>query len=431
MVIGSPLSLRLILASISALLWTLCCPDSVAAQPNILLILADDMGYSDAGCFGGGMKTPSIDRLAREGVRLTQFRNGGMCVVSRSSLLTSRWWPKMRTNFTKTPLLSETLKAAGYRTGLIGKWHLRGHPIDRGFDHFFGLMNGAADHFHGNGEFQYDKTPFKEFGSDWYSADAFSDRAISFVTQRPTAEPEKPFFLYLSYQTPHSPLQAPKEDIMKNRGKYLSGWQAIREARFEKQKQLGLFPADATLPDYPENLPHWDSLTRAQRDLEDLRMATYAAMVERMDKGIGRVISALEEHGKLDNTLIVFLSDNGTDPFHSASEAMLARDKLPGDPGSNWQPGFGWAYASVTPWRLYKISQHAGGVTTGAVIRYPGHTGEQGRIEHSSVHLVDLMPTFLEVAGQSTDGRKLEGESFMPLLKGEPWRLVNRYPVRE
>lgn len=388
--------------------------------PNLIVILADDMGYSDPGCYGGEMQTPHIDRLAKEGVRLSNFRNGGMCVLSRSALFTSRWWPSMMSKFAKTPLLSEHLHDAGYRTGIIGKWHLRGDPLDRGFDHFFGLTNGAADHFKGNNNFRLDRAPFKDFGKDWYSADAFTDRAVKFIQSPPDDQAKKPFFLYMSYQTPHSPLQAPKEDILKNRGKYAAGWQAIREARFKRQKELGLIPASTKLPDYPKNLPQWSSLTPAQRDLEDLRMATYAAMVERMDLGIGRILKALNDSGKINNTLILFLSDNGADPFSSASESLLKKDKLPGDPDSNWQPGVGWAYASCTPWRLYKVSQHGGGITTGAIAWWPGKTGKPGRIDASPLHMVDVLPTFLDVAGKPSRDSKIAGESFLPLLKGSP-----------
>ncbi len=391
-----------------------------SAQPNLIVILADDMGYSDPGCYGGEMKTPNIDRLAKEGVRLSNFRNGGMCVLSRSALLTSRWWPSMKTKFAKTPLLSENLHEAGYRTGLIGKWHLRGDPLDRGFDHFFGFTNGAADHFAGNGDFRLDRAPFKDFGKDWYSADAFTDRAVAFIKSPLADQSKKPFFLYMSYQTPHSPLQAPEAAILKNRGKYAGGWQAVREARFKRQKEYGLVPADAKLPDYPKNLPQWSSLSPAQRDLEDLRMATYAAMVEQMDLGIGRLLKALSDSGKLDNTLILFMSDNGADPFSSASESLLKKDKLPGDPGSNWQLGVGWAYASVTPWRLYKISQHGGGITTGAIAWWPGKIGKPGRIDASPLHIVDVLPTFLEAAGKPSNDPKIAGESFLPLLKGSP-----------
>lgn len=395
-----------------------------AAPPNIIVILADDLGYSDLGCYGGEVATPALDRLAREGVRLTQCFNGGMCVVSRASLFTGQWWPRALPKFAETPLLPEKLRAAGYRTALIGKWHLRGHPRDRGFDHFFGFLDGFADHFAGSKNYQLDRAPFTEFGSDYYSSDAFTARAIAFIRSAPppAGVARKPFFLCLSYQAPHNPLQAPAEEIRKYRGRYLAGWQAVREARFRRQKELGLVPAEATLPAYPQNLPDWNTLTPAQRDLEDLRMAVYAAMVERMDRGIGRVLEALAAAGQGENTLVLFLSDNGTDSFSVMDAPLLAQGKLPGDPRSNWQPGTGWAYASVTPWRLYKISQHAGGVTTGAIAWWPGAIVRPGRIERSPVHLVDILPTLLAAAAPGAQDAAIAGESFWPLLRGQAWR---------
>ena len=432
-------------------------PHSIsAAPPNLIIILADDMGYSDPGCFGGEMATPALDKLANEGVRLTRFHNGGMCVVSRASMLTGQWWPRALRNFKDTPLLSEEFHSNGYRTALIGKWHLAGHPMDRGFDHFFGFLDGFSDHFGGSKNYRLDRKPFTGFEPGYYSSDQFTDRAIRFIADD-SGRPEKPFFLYLSYQAPHNPLQAPKADILKNRGRYLGGWQAIREARFRRQKEMGIVPAQARLPAYPENLPDWESLTPEQRDLEDLRMAVYAAMVERMDQGIGRLIKALEESGKADNTRILFMSDNGADSFSVMDQAMLKQDKLPGDAASNWQPGTGWAYASVTPWRLYKISQHGGGITTGAIAWHGGNPNTQpSRIDASPVHMVDVMPTFLEVVAtlgkrwlgwwkdesgkpayqpESTadsphykpQGDKGTGKTYTP--SAMPARLANRYPV--
>jgi arylsulfatase A-like enzyme len=388
-------------------------------KPNIIIILADDMGYSDPACYGGELRTPAIDRLANEGIRISRFHNGGMCVISRASMLTGNWWPKAVPKFRETPLLSEKLHHAGYRSALIGKWHLKEHPMDRGFDHFFGFLNGFSDHFAGGKTYRLDRKPFRDHGPNYYSSDAFTDRAIDFIKSPPKGREDDPFFLYLSYQAPHNPLQAPENDIMKHRGKYLAGWQAVREARFKRQKSMGLVPADARLPAYPENLPDWTSLTPEQRDLEDLRMSVYAAMVERMDHGIGRLLDALKQSGTIDNTLILFMSDNGADSFSAADAQMLKQGKLPGDRASNWQPGTGWAYASVTPWRLYKISQHAGGVTTGAIAWWPGKTGRPGRIASSPVHMVDVMPTFLEAAGVSAGA--MDGESFLPMIQGEPW----------
>lgn len=388
--------------------------------PDIVFILADDMGYSDAACFGGELMTPQLDRLATSGVRMTRCFNAGMCVTSRTSFLTGRWWPSGSRRFKQDQLLSEQLKAGGYQTALIGKWHLPGHPMDHGFDHFFGFLGGFASHFDGAADYHLDRKPFKDFGKGYFSTDAFAERATRFIDRSVTKHPDQPFFLYLSFQAPHNPLQAPRAQIESHRGKYRSGWQAIREARFSRQKELGIVDEDAALPDYPDNLPKWEALTDAQRDLEDLRMATYAAMVEGIDSAVGKVVDRLKAHRRLDNTLLVFMSDNGADPFSSADPAMLAHGKLPGDRGSNYQPGFGWAYACGTPWRLYKISQHAGGVTTGGIFHWPAEMKEKGLIRHDAVHFVDLMPTFLNAAGFPSEARA--GESFLPVLKGDPWK---------
>jgi arylsulfatase A-like enzyme len=396
--------------------------DAKSAAPNLIVIVADDLGYSDLGCYGGEIATPNLDRLAGEGVRLTRFRNAGMCVVSRASLLTGQWWPRALPHFGITPLLPEKLQDAGYRTALIGKWHLQGHPMDRGFDHFFGFLRGFSDHFEGSRDYRLDREPFEDFGKNYYSSEAFTSRAIKFIETPQPDQSDQPFFLYLSYQAPHNPLQAPREDILKYRGKYLKGWQAIREARFKRQKTLGLVPANVELPAYPKNLPEWGTLTPEQRDLEDLRMAVYAAMVERMDRGIGQLLGALRRSGQADNTMLLFVSDNGTDPFSVVDATMLKRGLLPGDRGSNWQPGTGWAYASVTPWRLYKISQHGGGITTGAIAWWPGEITKRGRLDSSALHMVDVMPTFLEAAGLSGARGAIAGQSFVSLLRGQPWQ---------
>lgn len=412
------------------------CHAAAYESPNIVVILVDDMGYSDIGCFGSEISTPNIDQIANQGVRMTHFYNGGMCVTTRASFMTGKWWPSALRTFNQTPLLPARLGAAGYRSALIGKWHLAGHPLDHGFDHFFGFLGGFADHFRGAKDYWLDRDVFTDFGPDYYSTDALTDRAIEFVHQSSAKNRSKtgrngnkrnPYFLFLSYQAPHNPLQAPPAAIKRHRGKYLVGWQAIREARFERQKAMGLVPSDAELPPYPQNLPPWDSLSDEQKDLEDLRMSVYAAMVEQVDQGVGRLLQTIDEMGQTDDTLILFLSDNGTDSFSIADKPLLAMGLLPGDPGSNFQPGTGWGYAAVTPWRLYKISQHAGGVTTGAVLRWPGKTGTPGRMTSRPVHMIDLLPTLLDVAqADSPESRKkfneIDGESFAPLIRGESWR---------
>jgi arylsulfatase A-like enzyme len=229
-------SLAFLTALLLAPLVALHAADAPVKKPSIVVILADDMGYSDPGCFGGEIATPAIDRLAQEGIRLTHFQNRGICIVSRLSLMTGQWWPQARATFARTLLLPERLQQAGYRTALIGKWHLSGNPMQRGFDHFFGFLGGFADHFTGSFDYRLDNAPFKDFGDHYYSSDQFTDRAIQFIQ----ADSPKPFFLYLSFRAPHNPLQAPREDIMKYRGKYRAGWQAVREARFKRQKELGI-----------------------------------------------------------------------------------------------------------------------------------------------------------------------------------------------
>lgn len=380
------------------------------------------MGYSDIGSYGGEIKTPALDKMANNGLRLPNMYNAGMCVISRSSILTGRWWPNVGYGIQNGSNIAEELKASGYRTGLVGKWHLSGEPNDKGFDYFFGFLGGFSSYFEGSKDYRLNKDSFTDFGDSYYSTDAFTDRAIDFINKK-EIRIEQPFFLYLSYQAPHNPLQAPKEDIMKYRGKYMKGWQAIRDARIKNQIKFGIINADTPLPKFPKNLPDWNSLTPEQKDLEDLRMSVYAAMVERMDKGIDKLLQALEKNGQAENTLILFMSDNGTDSFSVMDDEMLKKDLLPGDVGSNYQPGTGWAYASVGPNRLYKISQHNGGVKTGAIAYWPKGIKETGLLRGESLHVIDIMPTILELAGTSNNemklSNKLDGKSFFPLLKGK------------
>ncbi|MGB6150365.1 MAG: arylsulfatase [Pricia sp.] len=397
-----------------------------ALRPNIILIVADDLGYSDLGGYGGEINTPSLDAMANQGVRLSNMHNAGMCVISRSSMLTGQWWPKVGFGIQKGTNLAQVLQKEGYRTGLVGKWHLDGEPNDKGFDSFFGFLGGYSSYFKGSPDYRMNTERFGDFGNDFYSTDAFSTKAVEFVNE--ATETENPFFLYLSYQAPHNPLQAPKDDIMGYRGSYLKGWQATREARIKRQINSGLLAADTQLPEYPENLPAWETLSPEQKDMEDLRMSVYAAMVERMDSGIGELMAALKANGQDNNTLILFLSDNGTDSFSVMDSVMLSKGLLPGDIGSNYQPGTGWAYASVSPKRLYKISQHGGGVKTGAIAWWPEGITASNTIVSEALHVVDIMPTVLEVAGINTaktsevDSLSFAGESVVPLLQGEDWK---------
>lgn len=394
-----------------------------SSDPNIIIIITDDQGYSDIGCYGGELNTPNLDRLANEGMRLSHFYNSAMCIASRSCLMTSNYPVSSMPEFDQMAVIPEYLRKEGYENALIGKWHLPGSPMDRGFDHFFGFLGGFSDHFSGSHDYRLNRNIYNDFDEDYYSTDVFTEHALSFIDSVASSKESAPFFLMLSYQAPHNPLQAPHEEIMKHRGKYLSGWQSVREARFERQKELGLVPVDAELPKYPENLPQWDDLSKAQKDLEDLRMAVFAAMVEGIDNGVGQVMAALKKYDIADNTLVLFMSDNGTDSFSVMDSVLLKKNILPGDRNSNFQPGRGWAYASVTPWRLYKISQHGGGVTTGAIAWWPdGLNADAGSIVSTPVHKVDLLPTIMDVVNSKFSTDSVSGESFLPLLKGEKWK---------
>ncbi|MEX0329957.1 MAG: arylsulfatase [Puniceicoccaceae bacterium] len=393
-------------------------------RPNIILIVADDMGYSDAGCFGGEIATPNLDRLGEGGLRLTSFYNAGMCVASRTSLLSGRWHTDAGWGIKDGKTLPEALAESGYRNYAVGKWHLEGHPMERGFDRFYGILNGVTDYYVPNDHFRDGFEALGEVDSGFYATTAFTDAAIGFIRENNDLSGDEPFFLYLAYTAPHNPLQAPREAIRKYRGKYLDGWQAIREARFARQKAMGIMGDAIELPPYPQNLPDWNTLSSAQKDLEDLRMATYAAMIDIMDQDIGRLLACLEKTGDLENTLILFMSDNGSDSFSVLDEEMIARDLLPGDRGSNYQPGRGWAYANNTPMRLYKISQHEGGVCTGAIAWWPAVI-QAGQISHDAVHMIDIMPTLVELGARDAKpvetGSGLAGRSLVPLLMDKDW----------
>lgn len=385
------------------------------------MILADDMGYSDIGCFGSEISTPHIDRLARNGVMFTQFYNAARCNPTRASLLTGRYPHQAGVGFSDIGLpayrgrinresatMAEALRSSGYRTLMSGKWHLGlerpDWPVDRGFDRFFGLLGGAGSYWEVLKGEQYrlaldDKlwTPPPD-NHEFYFTDAITEHAVEFVSEA-IAE-KKPFFLYLSYTAPHWPLHARPEDIAKYRGRYRDGWEQLRHERYQRQRELGIVDAGWALSPLDQHSPPWESLTDAERDEWDLRMAVYAAMIDRMDQGIGRVMAALENLGCAENTLIVFLSDNGgceEDP--NRTTAGSDPDIPPGPRGGFWGYGPPWANASNTPFRKYKRFTHEGGISTPLIAHWPGGIVNPGRVDRDVGHIIDLMPTFLEVAG--------------------------------
>ncbi|MEW6306103.1 MAG: arylsulfatase, partial [Verrucomicrobiota bacterium] len=441
-----------------------------AERPNILLILADDLGYSDIGCFGGEIKTPNLDALARGGLRFTQFYNATRCCPTRASLLTGLYphqagvgdmtgdrgaqFPGYRGFLQpRAVTLAQVLKSAGYRTYMVGKWHLtdKSGPIRRGFDEFYGMIGGFNSFWQENpfytrlpqGRAKRDYAPDK-----FYSTDVFGDYALDFLADA-RAHSDQPWFLYLAFNAPHFPLHAPKEETDKYAALYEKGWDAIRAERLARMKKLGLVAKDTKLTprsDYHHPFwnqrgvnPAWDSLPAERRKDLARRMAVYAGMVDRLDQTVGRVVNDLRASGQLDNTLLVFLSDNGacaewdpvgfdvatgpktTNILHTAE--MLAGMGLPGTYHSY---GSGWANACNTPWRLYKHYGHEGGISTPFIVHWPKGTKRKGEIDQRPGHIVDIMATLVEVSGANYpkelaghDILPMEGRSFLPALRGD------------
>lgn len=390
-------------------------------KPNIIVILTDDMGFSDIGPYGGEIATPNLDRLATGGVKFSQFYNCGKCEPTRAALVTGHQWWTHDPNVAirkDSPNIGEVLRTAGYRTMMVGKWHAAGVPFERGFDRHFGFMGGGTDSFLGDASFALDGKPWPVPEKGFYATTALTDHAVKFVREEKAAAPDKPFFLYLAYNAPHSPIQAPADVVAKYRGKYLKGWDAIRHDRFEKQKAIGLAGPGWSLPERPANIPAWDSLDEKNRDFEDLRMATYAAMVDCVDQGVGRVMQTLDELKIRDDTLVVFLNDNGASPNDRVRRGGF------GTPDSTWNVGLGWAHASGTPFKFYKRTQHSGGVTTPFIAHWPAAIAPRASFEDQPCHVTDLLPTLVEIAGGTYPadfgGKQhppLPGRSFAPILK--------------
>lgn len=413
-------------------------------RPNIVILFADDLGYSDIACYGGEIETPNLDKLASKGIRFTQFMSCTKCAASRAALLTGLYPVETACNGEPTQMINsmtiaELLKKANYKTLMAGKWHAKENPVKRGFDHYFGSVNGAFDYFEPKARKKYmldDKVlaPYKpENPATYYTTDAFTNKALEYLDDCKNSE--DPFFLYVAYNAPHWPLQAWPEDIAKYRGKYGKGWDQVRKERFERQQALGIVKPGWKLSERDENVEAWENFSR--KDAADLTMATYAAMIDRMDQNIGKILNKLDDMGVADNTLVIFLSDNGA----CAEGAMWdGKDKAtkPGWRNSQAKLGIEWANASNTPYRKFKRYMYNGGQLTPFIVRWPQGVSDQGSITHERAHLVDLVPTILELAeGEYPANQKhqvspendlktewnvlpLAGKSIVPLFKGEP-----------
>jgi arylsulfatase len=438
---------------------------SAAPRPNVLLILADDIGYSDVGCFGSEIATPNIDRLAAEGLRFTRFTNCTRCCPSRASLLTGLYPHQagvgLMTGDQRAPgyrgflqpntaTIAEVLRGAGYRTLMCGKWHLASGgkrsptPVDRGFDDYFGLIQGFHDFWDAKAYVRLPAgRPVRKYPEGrFYATDAFADHALDFLADA-RKTPYKPFFLYLAFTAAHFPLQAPKEDIAKYKDTYAKGWDRVREERLARMKKLGLIGEDFQLPPRSEYEtldrkahgvnPAWDSLPADRRADLARRMAIYAAMIDRMDRNVGRVIADLRENGQLDNTLVLFLADNGAcaewDPFgfdgssgpNNVLHTGAALDRM-GGPGTYHSYGSGWANACCTPFRRYKHYCHEGGISTPLIVRWPKGFAAKGELRPQVGHVIDVMATCLDVSGATYPAGKTppEGKSLVPAFAGKP-----------
>jgi len=394
------------------------CSTEPAEQANILLILVDDLGFSDFGCYGGEIHTPHIDELAKNGLRFTQFYNTAKCHSSRISLLTGLYPTQAGDeSLDRATTIAELLDSAGYITSMAGKWHLSKQPTDFGFMNYWGHLSGKTDYFRGDSTFRYNGETWSDFGQEFYTTDANVDYSLEFLEE--AVGSGKPFFHYIAFNAPHYPLQAPREDVEKYLGFYDGGWERIREERFVKQKELGIFDAGSELPPLPRHMTAWDSLPEARQEFESFRMGVYAAMVDRLDQNIGRLVEFLEAKGVLENTLLMICSDNGACPLERSQNL----DIPPWEEDSYLLYDASWATVSNTPLRHYKQTQHEGGISSPLIVHWPRKLKDPGRWERSPGHLVDLMATCLEVAGgeyPELDGlQPLQGLSLTPLFYGE------------
>jgi arylsulfatase A-like enzyme len=476
------------------------------SRPNIVLILADDMGFSDIGCFGSEVSTPNLDRIAARGMRISQFYNNPRCCPSRASIMTGLWSQQAGMGMmvsdhgrypypgyagilsAQTITIPEALKTAGYNTAMVGKWHLapeteegkRDWPLQRGFDKFWGMIAGASVYWE-SPHLMEGNTALPPPPKDQYLTDLWAEHAAGYVTE--LAAEKKPFFLYTAFNAPHWPIQAPEDMVQKYANRYAEGWDKLREERHSRQLAMKLLDPKWTLSERDPRVPAWTDAKDKKWEMR--RMAVYAAMIERLDQGIGRIMTGLESAGVLDNTLIVFMSDNGGNaeelargrrdtppsspegPLHASSTAgpgpcelgMTCAGNIPGvmpGPESTFQSiGIPWGNCANTPFRMYKHYTQEGGISTPFIASWPKGIRPSATPVLTVGHETDLMPTFLELAGakypKSVAAGPIPafvGESLTPVFEGRKldhqpiywehegnkavrdgkWKLVSRFP---
>lgn len=473
-------------------------------RPNIVLVLADDLGYSDLGCYGGEISTPNIDSLAEGGTRLTQFYNTARCSPSRASLLTGLHPHQTgigvltgddspvgyRGNLHRgCATIAEILSATGYATALTGKWHMAADtrtpndawPTRRGFDYFYGTLTGCGSYY-SPGTLTRGEENIEHEADDpgFYYTDAITTEAVSFIER--SAETGQPFFLYTAYTAPHWPLHAPEDDIRKYAGRFNAGWDELRNNRLDRQMQLGIVDAGTDLSPRDRREPAWEDVI--SKDWQAHRMEVYAAQVDRMDQGVGRILDTLRRLGQRENTIVVFLSDNGPSPEeipHMKRDKFISRTdifrshtrtgepvRLGNEPGLTPGPedtyssyGRPWANLSNTPFRLYKKWVHEGGIAAPFIIHWPAGSIAAGQILRDPHQLTHILPTLLDALGvdyPTAIGDRpippMEGTSFLPQLRNGqrppspsagdgtlywehcgnaairrgPWKLVRQHP---
>lgn len=412
-------------------------------RPNIVLIMVDDMGYSDLGCFGGEIPTPNIDRLAENGIRYTQFYNTARSCPTRASLLTGLYphqagigemteepaekpdQRKDRPHGYKGYLnrncvtIAEVLKEAGYHTYMTGKWHVGVHgkerwPLQRGFERYYGILPGAASYFrpHADRCLTLDNNHLPPPEQPYYTTDAFTDYAIDFMKGQ---KDDKPFFLYVAYNAPHWPLQAKDEDIKKFKGRYDEGWEKIQQERYNRMVRLGIIDESWGIAEWESR--KWDDLTEKEKRNSSQRMSVYAAQVHAVDYNVGKIIDYLKKENKLDNTLIIFLSDNGAcaEPY---SETGFGTVDMVNDPNRWVEPSYGlpWAQVSNTPYRKYKVRAYEGGISTPLILSWKDkYSAYNNQIRKNVTFLPDIMATFIDVAGATYPDTYHNGQEIIPI----------------
>ena len=427
-------------------------PARAAGPPNVVIFLADDLGYSDLGCYGSEIETPNLDALAAGGLRFTQFYNTARCWPTRAALLTGYYAQQVRRDTlpglrvgarpTWARLLPDFLRPLGYRSYHSGKWHVDGMPVAGGFDRSY-YVQDTGRLFRPRVHYEDDqKLPPVELNAGYYATTAIADHAIRCLRDHAEKHADRPFFQYVAFTVPHFPLQAPQEDIARYRDRYRQGWETVRQERYERMKKLGIIdcplsPVERDVgPPYhfPQALEKlgpgevnrplaWDELTEEQREFQAVKMAIHAAMVDRMDREIGRVLEQLRAMKAFDDTLICFLSDNG------ASAEIMVRDDghdptaPPGSAATHLCLGPGWSSVANTPLRRHKTWVHKGGISTPLIVHWGAGVAARGELRGTPGHVIDLVPTILEAAGgkrpESWQGKPVPpppGKSLVPAL---------------